>query len=323
MPCTSKSNRGTRNWLDLPSDVTANILSRLGLFDILEIAQKVCNAWCEICKDPVLWRVIHVDYKNLSLKAETFYKQAVDNSQGQLIDITIENYSDDEFLQYVAARSRQLRHLRVASCYGFSCMGGTWIEALKKFPVLAELSLYSAEVSKEFIETAGHYCPMLKTLKLNHGPCPFFEESVEDCDNIAIAIGENLHKLEHLELIGSCMSNIGLGAILDGCDRLKSLDLRGCVNIDLKGAVGKRCLEQIKCVKLPNESLEGCPYIYIIDRDAYSEDSDDHYFDHDDADDEDFFDHDAEYDNFMEHDDEYDEFDGYFRELLTSMDMFE
>ncbi|KAF5770756.1 putative F-box domain-containing protein [Helianthus annuus] len=37
-----------RNWLDLPSDVTANILNRIGMVDILENAQKVCTAWRKI-----------------------------------------------------------------------------------------------------------------------------------------------------------------------------------------------------------------------------------------------------------------------------------
>ena len=104
MPCTSNSNRPTRNWLDLPSDVTANILSRVGVYDILENAQKVCTAWYEICKDPATWRVINVDYRELSSKNEDFFKQAVDRSQGQLIDITIHNHCDDESLEYVAAR---------------------------------------------------------------------------------------------------------------------------------------------------------------------------------------------------------------------------
>ncbi|CAH1445289.1 unnamed protein product [Lactuca virosa] len=77
----------------------------------------------------------------------------------------------------------------------------------------------------------------------------------------AKAIGENLHELRHLELIGNTMTNIGLEAILDGCCYLESLDLRQCMYINLKGDMGKRCSENIKYLKLPEDSVEGCLYI--------------------------------------------------------------
>ncbi|KAM0035806.1 putative F-box domain, leucine-rich repeat domain superfamily, F-box-like domain superfamily [Helianthus debilis subsp. tardiflorus] len=51
----------TRNWLELPSDLMLNILQRLGVFDRLENAQKVCTAWRQICKDPAMWRLVYID----------------------------------------------------------------------------------------------------------------------------------------------------------------------------------------------------------------------------------------------------------------------
>ena len=108
---------------------------------------------------------------------------------------------------------------------------------------------------------------------------------------MAISIGENLDELEHLELIGNQMSNIGLQVILDGCPHLESLDLRMCRFIDLEGDLGKRCSQQIKCLKLPNDSLEGCRYIYGYDSNLLDDSNDesegyldyyDGYFDDDD-----------------------------------------
>ncbi|KAJ9560255.1 hypothetical protein OSB04_005415 [Centaurea solstitialis] len=270
MPSTSKSNRQkpkeqrqvmqpTRNWLELPSDVIANILSRVGVRDILENAQNVCTVWQKICKDPSMWRVICIYYPDLRVIDKDFAmcKQAVDRSQGQLIDITIGDFGifgDDELLQYVANRSSQLRCLKIITIDTFMCR--SWIEALKKFPLLEELSLYSNHISKEIVETVGCYCPSLKTLKLNEGDIAFYMQGVVSCDKTAITIGENLHELEHLELIGNRMSNTGLQVILDGCHHLKSLDLRMCPFIDITGDLGKRCSQQIKCLKLPNDSLE-------------------------------------------------------------------
>ncbi|KAJ9536363.1 hypothetical protein OSB04_un000455 [Centaurea solstitialis] len=283
MPSTSKSKRQkmkeqwqvimqpTRNWLELPSDVMASILSRVGLHDIIENAEKVCTTWRKICKDPSMWRDICIDYSCQSLSYERFTnmcKLAVDRSQGQLIDVTIAQFGyfgDFELLQYVADscssyRSSHLRRLKIKAYNSLWCR--RWTEELKKFPLLEEFSLYSFHIPKEVVETVGCYVPLLKTLKLNKGKSTIFGGTIATCDKMAIAIGENLHELEHLELIGNQMSNNGLQVILDGCLHLKSLDLRKCRFLDLEGDLGKRCSQQIKCLKLPNDSLEGCQYVY-------------------------------------------------------------
>ncbi|KAJ9560448.1 hypothetical protein OSB04_005608 [Centaurea solstitialis] len=268
MPSTSKSKRQktkkqwqvmqpTRNWLELPSDVMASILSRVGLHDIIENAEKVCTAWRQICKDPSMWRVICIDYPCQYLSYERFtnmYKLAVDRSQGQLIDVTIAHFGffgDFELLQYVADRSSQLRCLTIIAYDSLWYRSLT--EALKKFPLLEKFSLYSYHISKEVVETVGCYCPLLKAFKLITVRSSFYRENVARCDKMAITIGENFHELEHLELIGNEMSNIGLQAILDGCPHLKSLDLEMCPFIDLKGDMGKRCSQQIKGLKLPDD----------------------------------------------------------------------
>ncbi|XP_022748737.1 putative F-box/LRR-repeat protein 22 [Durio zibethinus] len=54
----------TRNWLELPLDVTASNLSRLGAFEI------VCSQWRKICKEP-LWRSI--DMRNLGEGCRRFH----------------------------------------------------------------------------------------------------------------------------------------------------------------------------------------------------------------------------------------------------------
>ncbi|KAJ9536370.1 hypothetical protein OSB04_un000462 [Centaurea solstitialis] len=186
----------TRNWLELPSDVMDNILFRVGVCDILENAQKVCTAWRKICKVPTMWTVICMDYSyEYSVdKKLAMCKQAVDRSQGQLIDITIGDFGNYELLQYVADRDYK-----------------------------------------------------------------------DSCDKMGILIGENLHELEHLELIGNNMTDIGLQAILDGCCHLKLLDLRMSSFIEFEGGLEKRCLEQIECLIRPDEALKGSQYIYGYD----------------------------------------------------------
>ncbi|CAA0393528.1 putative F-box domain-containing protein [Arabidopsis thaliana] len=47
-----------RNWAELLPELTASILHRLGVVEILENAQKVCRPWRRVCKDPSMWRKI-------------------------------------------------------------------------------------------------------------------------------------------------------------------------------------------------------------------------------------------------------------------------
>lgn len=319
-PSTSKSNRRkgkkskfvpkpkqiwqvkkpTANWLELPADLTVNILQRIGVFDILQNVQKVCTTWRKICKDPAMWKVICMDNPSDPSGrplCQEICKHAVDRSQGQLVDLSITDFCTDELLQYIADRSSQLRRLQVIYCFGE--MYGGWGEYLKKLPLLEELSLETTEIGPEDIEAAGRYCPLLKALKVNQKFYRFSnedndEESVLMWNETAIAIGKSLRELRHLELIGDSMSNMGLQAIMDGCPHLESLDMRQCLYIDLKkDDIGKRCSERIKDLKLPNDSLEG--YSHLINNDNepcdvtsesgfYLGDSDDDYYGYIDSD---------------------------------------
>ncbi|KAK9069115.1 hypothetical protein SSX86_013231 [Deinandra increscens subsp. villosa] len=280
-----------RNWLDLPSDVTINILNRIGIVDILENAQKVCTAWYKLCKDPVLWRVLNMNdllSSHPTLPIQTMFKEAVDRSQGQLVDITIVYDWNAQLFLYAADRSSQLKRLEIASCFNFE-YGYLTTYALMKFPLLEELNFYSLDISEKGIETFGRYSPMIKTLRVNEKvPRDWVSGTTTNegrLNAIAVAIGQNFAELRHLELIGNGMTNNGLQMILDNCHHLETLDLRACDNIDLKGYLGEKCSKQIKNLKLPNDSLEGCPYYDEIvselahDDDYYYYDPDLEYYD--------------------------------------------
>ncbi|XP_076924887.1 putative F-box/LRR-repeat protein 23 [Bidens hawaiensis] len=158
-----KIKKPTRNWLELPSDVTLNILKRVDVADRLENVQKVCTAWGEICKDPSMWRVVYIDDKTNRFypwKLWEMCKDAVDRSQGQLLDLTVIDGFNDELLHYVADRSSQLRRLEMLYYYGEQLS-----EALKKLSKLVELSFVKTNISQEVIEAVGRHCPLLKTLK--------------------------------------------------------------------------------------------------------------------------------------------------------------
>jgi hypothetical protein len=96
------------NWLELPKDITSNILQRLGAFEILTSARNVCPYWWNICKDPLMWRTIKMtDIHMLHYGSSTLSKicrYAVDESCGRLEDIFINYFGTDDLLKYVADR---------------------------------------------------------------------------------------------------------------------------------------------------------------------------------------------------------------------------
>ncbi|KAH6773488.1 hypothetical protein C2S51_011892 [Perilla frutescens var. frutescens] len=250
-------------WIELPGDVTANILQRLNPEEILESAQKVCTTWRKVCQDPAMWRVI--DFKtwiDAFDEYDLMCRCAVDRSQGQLMDISIAFFGDDKLLNYIVDRSSHLRRLTLASCDDIS--ENALAEAVKKLPQLEELHLIMMPfVHAKDVETIGISSPMLKSFTFNelYNKHPEFSEDDEHtevhcCNEYALAIGKNMPNLRHLRLVAHLrMKNEGLQAILDGCPHLESLDLRRCFGLDLRGALGERCSEQIKDLRGPSDSI--------------------------------------------------------------------
>ncbi|XP_051136830.1 F-box protein SKIP19-like isoform X2 [Andrographis paniculata] len=126
-------------WIELPDDVTINILQRLDVVEILESAQRVCTSWWRICKHPSMWTVIDMEdywpYNN----SEIACREAVGRSQGQLIDISIEFFGTPELICYISERCSQLKRLKLLNwSYKLTpCLQG----AFRKFSALEELYL--------------------------------------------------------------------------------------------------------------------------------------------------------------------------------------
>ncbi|XP_057432138.1 F-box protein SKIP19 [Lotus japonicus] len=91
------------NWLELPRELTTNILQRLGVVEIVTSACRVCSLWWDICKDPFMWRTIDMNYYNYQIyKLENWCRYAIDRSCGHLEDISIKYFDTDDFLNYIA-----------------------------------------------------------------------------------------------------------------------------------------------------------------------------------------------------------------------------
>ncbi|CAM8994741.1 hypothetical protein QQ045_008055 [Rhodiola kirilowii] len=282
-PSSSEQLEEFRNWLELPTEVTATILHKVGAFDILNHAQKVCTSWLNICKDPSMWRSIDTHesnaYGDYWFDTEGMARHAVDRSCGQLVDINIEYFGTDEFIHYLAQHANQLRRLRLVSCH---CVTADVLkETASKFPYLEELEVQSTPFSTAAVEAVGRSCPRMKSLKSN---ALGYSPQQAHHDDVAYVIAETMPQLCHLQLVGNKMTNGGLKVILDGCLCLESLDLRGSYFINEEvDNLGKICSERIKTVRFPMDPIGEDEFRgKVMEHDQYSYGSLDSYFDYSD-----------------------------------------
>ncbi|GLT67389.1 hypothetical protein SLA2020_397030 [Shorea laevis] len=263
----------TRNWLELPRDVAGAIISRVGIIEILDSVQKVCTLWRDICNDPSMWR--SVDFHDVGdlryYDLEKMCMRAVDLSKGGLDYINIEDFGTDDILAYIAERSSRLRRLRLVSCPDISDKGLR--DAIPRLSFLEELEISYCSFSPASLAVVGSCCPHLKLFKFNNHDYQGFGMR-NHCDEAAQAIAQTMRELRRLQLFGNKLSNFGLVAILDGCSHLESLDLRRCFNVTLQGDLEKRCVEQIKHLRRPNDSTQDEEF-YEAYHKIYSSDEDD------------------------------------------------
>ena len=166
--------------------------------------------------------------------------------------------------------SSQLKRLRLVSVYDISDEGLSEVGA--KLPLLEELDFtFCSSLSEEALKVMGRCCPHLKSFKYNEKG---YRTPHVECNEMALAIAENMPELRSLQLFGDKLTNDGLQAILDGCPHLESLDLRQCFNVILAGDLGKRCAGQIKHLRRPHDSTDDYEFYSKLDDDYGSFDGD-------------------------------------------------
>ncbi|XP_058746359.1 putative F-box/LRR-repeat protein 23 [Vicia villosa] len=256
------------NWLELPREITMNIFQRLCTLEIVTSASVVCPLWWDICKDPLIWRTIDMvtgittdmftdpsqskSYFEYLSRLEKICRYAVNRSCGHLKDIYIKKFGTFDFLIRIAKSASHLRSIRLEKCYEIPT--AEIYEVVKIQPFLEELDIfhcYDYAQTTHLFEFIGQSCPLLKSLKFS----PTMEEVDNKSDDGAFAIANTMPMLRHLTILNNGLTNNGLLAILDGCPLLESLDIRGCVHVDLDGSLNERC-KQIKELRFPSDSID-------------------------------------------------------------------
>ncbi|KAL8466312.1 hypothetical protein ACS0TY_035427 [Phlomoides rotata] len=212
------------HWIELPGDVTANILHRLGAVEILQSAQKVCTTWWRVCQDPAMWRVVHIthDGDDRYVHIPAVCRRVVDLSQGQLLDLTIKKFGNIELPNYIVDRSSHLKRLTLQDSDTIWPKG--LVEAVIKLPHLEELHLISMPLLRAAdIINIGISCSMLKSFSYSSKQPEadyYLVMFTVDCNDIAEAVAKSMPNLCHLSLVANWLENEGLEAILDGCPHL-------------------------------------------------------------------------------------------------------
>ncbi|PNX84602.1 F-box protein skip19 [Trifolium pratense] len=268
------------NWLELPRDITINILQRLSTVDIVTRACFVCPQWWNICKDPFMFRTIHMIDDDIShTDLLKICRHAIERSCGRLQEFDIENFDTDDLLNYIAENGSHLRCLRLAYCSGITDKG--LIDAANKLPLLEELDIYFSDITKDSLEVIGRSCPFLKSLNYCFG-----YSSDNKWYDEAFSFIKTMPQLRHLEICSDMLTNDALLAILDGCPLLESLDMESCDCLDFRGNVWKRCCQQIKNLQRPYEIEDGL----FCDDDTYFDNVSENWNDDSNLDSEDDYD---------------------------------
>ncbi|CAJ2640786.1 unnamed protein product [Trifolium pratense] len=142
------------NWLELPIDITRNILQRLDIINIVTSICLVCPLWWNICKDPSMWRTIHMSNNESSRYSDedlvNICRYAAERSCGQLEDIEIVSFCTDNLLQYIA-----------------SWNDDAFVIA-KTMPELRHLSMIDNRLTNVGLEAILDGCPLLESLDLQN-----------------------------------------------------------------------------------------------------------------------------------------------------------
>ncbi|GFP96894.1 F-box protein skip19 [Phtheirospermum japonicum] len=107
MASSARSTKAVPPWVELPQEITEAILLKFGVVKILKTAQNVCTTWRHVCRDPAMWRRIHIPYSgNLEIPVDLdrMFRNAVDLSQGHLTDVSNERNGSDDLLLYICQR---------------------------------------------------------------------------------------------------------------------------------------------------------------------------------------------------------------------------
>lgn len=241
------------DWTGMMPDILANIFCRLSLQERLLNIPRVCKLWKLASEDPACWQIIDLtvcsNRKTPVCKAESLVKMLVIRSQGLLTHLTLPFLMNDAFLTFIACRAPLLRVLHMPNSILLTDYLVTWIAPMMRFITDLDVSGCNG-LSHVTLEAFGVHCRHITQLRRNRN---FFFTANPD-DGEAYTIAQHFPQLEHLEMANGLLSFKGLEAILYGCPKLASLDLRGCCqHLEMDEAFIMECKKRLRVFHEPGD----------------------------------------------------------------------
>ncbi|KAJ1691467.1 hypothetical protein LUZ63_015622 [Rhynchospora breviuscula] len=270
----SPSEESERDWAELHPDLLMVIFRKVGMRDVLLHASKVCSSWRSTARDdPILWRRIDTltgiqDFPDMSKlrgeerkAAEASYtrtvtemtKIAADWGGNCVEQLLIGEYCEDDLLDYVAERARNLKSLSVIDRNIFRNIE-SMANALGRLNKLEELRIVRCKIPLGTImKVIGLACPQLKRLKFIF---PNFSGKSITQEGISTRLGipNTMFQLQYLQLVFTRTTTDELMKILERCPNLEMLDLRSST-VEVKNDDIRIRSSKIHTLILPDDML--------------------------------------------------------------------
>lgn len=222
----------SRNWADLLPDALGLIFSNLSLQETLTIVPRVCKSWNHIVLGPYCWQNINIldwSYRSNPDHIDHMLRLLVTRSGGALREITVSGILNDLTFSFLADNARSLQILQIPRCN----ISDSIVEQVStKLSAVTFMDLsYCCKIGARALSAIGKSCKSLVGFRRNMHPIDLKERRPQAEE--AVAIAATMPKLKHLEMAYNCIDTKSVVVIIESCNKLEFLDVRGCWDVKL------------------------------------------------------------------------------------------
>ncbi|KAI4307416.1 hypothetical protein L6164_030608 [Bauhinia variegata] len=234
-----------RSWDELIPDALGLIFANLSLQERLTVIPRVCKQWAKAVTGPYCWQEIEIeDWSNRCQpeQLDRIVEMLITRSCGSLRKLSVSGLQTDKMFTFIAENAGSLQTLRLPR----SNMTDPIVEQIAgKFSMVSFLDVsYCIKISAHALEMIGKNCKLLEGLCRNMHPLDTAGKPLQDDE--AYAIASTMPKLKHLEMAYHLITTDGVLEILSSCQKLESLDLRGCWGVKLDSMFQKQKFPKVK-----------------------------------------------------------------------------
>eukprot|EP01018_Ginkgo_biloba_P035918 Gb_10624 [translate_table: standard] len=265
------ASEGYRPWEELIPDALALIFKKLSFQEILTVIPGVCKSWKKAVVGPDCWQEIDIEDWCRRYKPENMdrmVKMLVTRSRGSMRKLSVFGLTDDSTFAFIAWHAHRLQTLRLPMSEVTDSIAN---QVAPKLSCVTYLDISCCEkLTSSALEALGKHCKALTRLSRNMHPQGTVGQSPKDDE--AFAIAKHMTRLKHLELAYGLLTDAGIEAILNKCQELEHLDVRGCWHVAMEEPLGEQCRKlKIFLGPVVNDCYE------LDDYHSYDDDSDSTY----------------------------------------------